>query len=68
MCVELGNMPLITFWSKCLGDYAEWIGFFLPLWSGIFAALKPPTKTFDCFDQFTLRLRNYYCSTNEQVY
>jgi hypothetical protein len=30
-------MPLITFWSKCLGDDDEWIDLFLPVWP-----LPPP--------------------------
>jgi hypothetical protein len=34
-------MPLITFWSKCLGHDDEWIGLFLPLW-------------FNSFNDFTL--------------
>jgi hypothetical protein len=32
LCVELEKMPLITFWSKCLGNDAVWIGLFLSLW------------------------------------
>jgi hypothetical protein len=29
-------MPLITFWSECLGNDDEWIGLFLPLWFNSF--------------------------------